>query len=152
MSKRVGDPGYAAGWCIHYRGITGPRGEEVTSCAKGVEYESFRATNFKSTLAQQPCFLDEKGRSKPGALPCEHLRRPTAAEIIAHDAWVGARLKLLGVVRNAIRPWRDAHKGQSASEVIECPACKGRLHLSIAAYNGHVHRRCETAGCVAWTE
>lgn len=39
-----------------------------------------------------------------------------------------------------------------APEVVECPACKGRLHLSIAAYNGHVHGKCETDGCVAWME
>jgi hypothetical protein len=34
----------------------------------------------------------------------------------------------------------------------ECPVCKGRLRLSHAAYNGHVHGRCETEGCLAWME
>jgi len=47
MSKRPGDSGYAAGWCIHYRGITGPHGEIVTSCEKGVQYDSFRTADFK---------------------------------------------------------------------------------------------------------
>lgn len=38
------------------------------------------------------------------------------------------------------------------AEMIECPACKGRLHLSQSSYNGHVHGQCETAGCVSWME
>lgn len=37
-------------------------------------------------------------------------------------------------------------------EVVECPICKGRLHLSQSAYNGHCHGRCETDGCVSWME
>jgi hypothetical protein len=34
-----------------------------------------------------------------------------------------------------------------------CPVCKtGTLRYSRAAYNGHVHGRCSTDGCVAWME
>lgn len=103
-------------------------------------------------FAQRPCFLDEKGGSKHGALACPHLRRPTPAEIQDHEGWLAARMDHLATVMAGIRPWREAHKGQSASETVECPACKGRLHLSISAYNGHVHGRCGTAGCVSWME
>lgn len=36
---------------------------------------------------------------------------------------------------------------------MECPVCKtGKLRYSRAAYNGHVHARCSTDGCVAWME
>jgi hypothetical protein len=31
---------------------------------------------------------------------------------------------------------------------ISCPSCQASLHYGIAAYNGHVHARCETPGCV----
>jgi len=49
--------------------------------------------------------------------------------------------------------WRVKGKpATNRSEVVECPACKGRLHLSQAAYNGHVHGKCETDGCVSWME
>lgn len=61
-------------------------------------------------------------------------------------------LKLISKVRTGIKPWRDAHKGKSAREVVECPACSGKLHLSISSYNGHVHGHCETEGCVSWVE
>lgn len=40
-----------------------------------------------------------------------------------------------------------------ASGIEECPVCKGKLHWSRAiGYNGHVHAKCETPDCLAWTE
>lgn len=148
MSKRVGDPGYAPNWCIHYRYNRNLKPGQPDTCEAGVEYESFRGAAF----ARRPCFLDGSGASKPDALKCPQLRRPTPEEIAAHEEWAEKRMGLLGVVMVGIGPWRTAHKGKSASEVVECPACKGRLHLSIAASNGHVHGHCETEGCVSWME
>lgn len=144
MSKRPGDPGYSGSWCIHFRDA----GHNDT-CEAGVEYDSFNGAHF----GVRPCFLvKETGESKPDAMPCPHLRRPTAEEIAAHDEWIKARMNRLGVVMTSILPWREAHKGRSHQEVVDCPACLGRLHLSIAAYNGHVHGKCETPDCVSWME
>lgn len=144
MSKRPGDPGYSGSWCIHFRDAFRHK-----TCEAGVEFAKFDDVKF----GKRPCFLiKETGASKPDAAPCERLRRPTPDEIAAHDEWITARLNRISVVMLGIKPWRDAHKGQSAAEVIECPACKGRLHLSIAAYNGHVHGQCETPDCVRWVE
>ncbi len=148
MSKRPGDPGYAAGWCIHYRGISDGKGGHVTSCEAGVEYDSWRGIGH----AKQPCFLDDKGQSKPDAAHCPHLRRPTPEEIAAHKKWSRDRLNVLGKVMVGIGPWRKKWKGQSHAEIVECPACGGKLQLSIAAYNGHVHGRCATPNCVSWME
>jgi hypothetical protein len=143
MSKRPGDPGYAAEWCIHYRFNRDAEKPEDDTCEAGVQY---------STLGRpRPCFLDE-GQSRPDAAPCTLLRRPTPEEIALHEKWVEYRRGLLGTVMKGIRPWREAHKGRSAFEVVECPACTGRLHLSISAHNGRVHGRCETADCVLWME
>lgn len=47
---------------------------------------------------------------------------------------------------------KQEHRGQSWSGVEECPACHGCLRLSIAASNGHVWGKCQTAGCLAWME
>lgn len=152
MSKRPGDPGYAARWCIHYRSpLQGIGKEDLTTCEAGVEFKSVQPVTGP-TFRGQPCFLTDKGESKPGALPCEKLRRPTSEEIAAHEKWLAERMGRLGIVMKGIMPWRQAHKGKSAQEVIECPACQGRLHLSISSYNGHVHGKCETDGCVAWME
>jgi hypothetical protein len=148
MSKRKGDPGYAPGWCIHYVGS--PKFYESNKrhvCEAGVDMESFRGVKFDA----RPCFLDD-GESRPEAIECKHLRRPTKEEIGAHEEWVRSRLDRLRVVMKAIESWRNANKGRSHSEVVECPICKGRLHLSISSYNSHVHGKCETPGCVSWME
>lgn len=148
MGRIVSDTGYAAEWCIHYRGTSDGKGGTVTSCKKGVEYSTFRGTPFQ----KRPCFLTGKGESKPDSIPCEHLRRPTPYEIAADEASFEAHMNIMRTVMLAIKPWRQKHKGRSHSEVIECPACKGSLHLSISSYNGHVHGHCKTEGCVSWME
>ena len=58
------------------------------------------------------------------------------------------RMTICGPVVNAWRKKPPFGK----QEVIECPACKGRLHLSQSSYNGHVHGHCETKDCVSWME
>lgn len=36
---------------------------------------------------------------------------------------------------------------------MECPVCRtGELKYSRSNYNGHVHAKCSTVGCVAWME
>lgn len=147
MSKRPGDSGYAPGWCIHYRAAS-----EHDTCEAGVAYETFRKDNFKASFATQPCFLTKNGKSKEGACHCEHLRLPTPEEIALHKEYLKNRMEMYCIVQTAIAPWRKKHQGKSAQEIIECPKCKGKLHLSIAAYNGHVHGHCETKGCVSWME
>ena len=41
-------------------------------------------------------------------------------------------------------------KNKDARGEIECPACKGKLHYSIASYNGHIWGKCETEKCLEW--
>lgn len=141
MSKREGDPGYASGWCIHFRSM----GQHDT-CEKGVRYDSFEGEDRK--MARMPCFTRPGG---PRAY-CEHRRVPTAEEIKLHEEWLVKHMDKLSIVMKAIRLWREKWKGKSHAEVIECPLCKGRLHLSHAGVNNHVHGHCETKGCVSWME
>lgn len=61
---------HAANWCTHYRAF----GNDT--CGVGIPYEKWQSTPF----LQRPCFLTEKGESKPGAVECARLRRPTATE------------------------------------------------------------------------
>jgi hypothetical protein len=147
MAKRAGDPGYAGGWCIHYRYNRNAMKPEDDTCEALVRYDT-----FPKSMYERPCYLTKTGESHPTAVPCALLRRPTPEEIKAHEEWIDVRMNRMGTVMKGIKPWRDAHKGKSAAEVVECPACKGRLHLSISGYNGHIHGRCETDGCVAWME
>lgn len=57
------------------------------------------------------------------------------------------------VVGPVISAWRIKPKPKTdRSDVLECPKCKGRLHVMQAAYNGHVRAKCETEGCVSFME
>lgn len=61
------------------------------------------------------------------------------------------RMDLVGPVVAKWRTWSESNR-EGKREVIACPACKGRLHLSQSSYNGHVHGKCETEDCVSWME
>lgn len=138
MSKRPGDPGYAAGWCIHY---CNPQHSQT--CEAGVPFDRWRQVKYD----QRPCFLTDK----PEALPCEHFRRPTVDEIAAHRQWLEGRISKMSVALTAVLPFRKTHRGRGAE--INCPVCKtGRLSFVIARSNGHCRAQCTTAGCVAWVE
>jgi hypothetical protein len=90
MSKRPGDPGYAPGWCIHYRYNHSLAPGQLDTCEAGVDYATF---TFKFDV--RPCFLTQEGKSKPGAIACDKLRRPTPEEIKAHRKWLAERRELL---------------------------------------------------------
>ena len=59
--------------------------------------------------------------------------------------------QLIEIVFPAISEWRNKLPIGKA-DVVECPICKGRLRLSQAECNGHIHGNCETDGCVSWME
>jgi hypothetical protein len=143
----MSNQGYPADSCIHANDIRKATRGSPYICGAGVNMEVWRDLRYE----QMPCFLDKNGHSQPDAAHCPHLRCPTPEEIAAYEQLLKQNSENLRIVGAGIAGWRKAHKGQSASEVVECPACKGRLHLSIF-YNGHVHGHCETEGCVSWRE
>lgn len=82
---------------------------------------------------------------------CPKWLRKTREQGEARHAEIEAAITRMMVVGPVVAEWR-AKPPIGKAEVIECPACKGRLHLSQAACNGHVHGHCETKGCVSWME
>lgn len=140
MSKRAGDPGYAPGWCIHYRA-------RADTCEAGIAYSLFDGVPFD----RRPCFINP--HQKPADMAkCLELRPPTPEEIAAHEAWQAKRGGLLLRVLGGIATWRELHRRENFAEVVACPGCGGRLHLAISRTNGHIAGRCETKGCVSWIE
>jgi hypothetical protein len=156
------------GKCRHFNGM------QNKCCAAGVNYrEAFdgsrpgvflRAACFEQDerpvhgrgtyiKAGEPSVLTPFDRRGEKAIPCAFREEPTDDEIQADrreaDAWFDksvAAIKVAGEWRVRPKPATDRR------EVVECPICKGRLHLSQSAYNGHVHGHCETEGCVSWME
>lgn len=159
------------GQCKHFNGV---RFDKGACCLAGVNYREAFADGRPGLFLRMPCIemyetpahgrgtyvrageasvlepLDRKGEK---AIPCTLREEPTDEEIQADraesDAWMERSMAAMQVARE----WRVKPKpAEDRREVVECPICKGRLHLSQSAYNGHVHGSCETEGCVSWME
>ena len=129
------------GKCKHFTGI------RDAQCAAGVNYV-LATKNFELSL---PC-MPQTQHDKREPSMCESFCEPTADEIAKDRAELDAHMDKMRLVMEGIAPLRKEHKGKGYAGIIECPACKGKLHLSISSYNGHAHGRCETSNCVNWME
>lgn len=150
------------GQCVHYQGIRYIAGHNP--CTAGVDY--YKAFGPRDGIAcRAPCIQEIRRhnggdpiwepwpRREQSEIRCDKRRMPTDEEIAQADAEIEAMLHRMRVVMPVVTLWREHQtKGKGRREVIECPVCKGNLHLSIAALNGHVHGKCETEGCVSWME
>ncbi len=146
MAKHKSDPGFAPDWCVHFRSMA-----QHQTCEAGIDYTALNGGSEYRRMYKLPCFI--KAGEKPGQrVRCEHFRAPTAKEIALHKQSDEDHRSLVMTVKSGITSWRVMHQGCSHSEIVECPAFRGRLHLSIRAHNEHVQGSCETSGCVSWTE
>ncbi len=141
---------FEMGYCRHYEPKPGMRARDL-SCAVGIDTKDLpEITDKGKARFNIPCI---DGHLIPGGACaiCPKWERHTKedGEKRATDMLHSMRkMKLAGPIISA---WREK-KPRGKREVIECPVCKGRLHLSQAAYNGHVHGRCETDDCLSWLE
>lgn len=119
--------------CVHFTGV------QHNVCKAGVNYDTF--------TKGLPCLKELNAVET-----CDRFLAPTAEEIAADEAIHKQHMDRMALVFAAVAPIRKEQKGKNWHGVITCPACGGRLHLSHAAYNGHIHGRCETKDCVSWME
>ena len=132
-------------FCKHYAGVWGPGMADVLTCKAGIAYSDFADRGAAGWVKELPCCTRD---GKTGR--CAGFTLPTKEEIEAHEAEVLDALR-----RAALAAAAGRHHAKMTGETngeIECPNCKGRLSYSIARSNGHMHGRCETAGCAAWME
>ena len=136
--------GQAPGWCVHYRPST-----QHETCGAGVRFtELWKDQPFHV----RPCFLTPTGHSKPGALECPHLRRPTAQEIADYRAWMQSCMEVYAKVLEMIAEatWDGDHQ----TKQFFCPACgKGlRVTRTVSRRKDKVllSGACETLGCFAF--
>jgi hypothetical protein len=134
------------GSCIHYTGI------QKDCCRAGVNYEQLVGGKVIGWAMMLPCWTSTMAHAKNFTkVACAKYTEPTDAQIEERRTEIDAVMDRMRKVMPVVNVWRKrAPKGKS--EVIECPACAGRLHLVQSAYNGHVHGQCETADCVRWME
>lgn len=151
------------GTCIHFNGV------QHKLCKRGLLYTQFRDEQGRGL----PCikFMERSARGgtylKPGeaaaerkpmpgfalATPCPFYEEPTEEQVQADRVTREAAVKRTIAAIEVAGKWRVKPMPESdRHEVVECPVCNGRLHLSQSSYNGHVHGKCETEGCVSWME
>jgi hypothetical protein len=146
VAKHKSGAGFPPEWCVEFRTMA-----QNKTCEAGIDYTALNGGSEYRRMYQLPCFI--KAGEKPGTrIQCDHFRAPTDEEVAQFKQLAEDRRSLVVTVKAAISGWRVTHQGCSHSEVIVCPACRGQLHLSIRAHNGHVQGRCETSGCVSWSE
>ena len=128
-------PEQIANRCKHFNGV------QNAQCKAGVEYRQFdRQTGL-------PCLRDCAGHQE-----CPQRQWLTEAEVAAEVAEIEAHSKRFMTLLPLIQSIKEEHRGKSWAGVKICPVCAGRLHLSHASLNGHVHGKCETKDCVSWME
>lgn len=147
------------GRCMHFNGA------QNKLCLRGVAYEQFRpgmpCIQFMRKSARGGTYLragevPAETVPFPGAQPterCPFYAELTDEQVQAARADMDARLAKTVAAIKVAGAWRVKPKPATDRRgTVECPVCKGKLHLSQSADNGHVHGKCETADCVSWME
>lgn len=123
-------------------------------CEAGVNYKQLAGEPEYGYGTRLPCFTDNPfAKDKDAAkVACDKFCLPSADEIRERNNEIRKILEQQAKVTPLIIALKKEYKGRSAQVVRECPICGGKLHMSIAAYNGHVHGKCETENCLYWME
>lgn len=87
---------------------------------------------------------------------CEHFSALTEDELAQQEEEskraFERSIEMMTKVAPIITAVKKKYKGKTIRGVKTCPVCKGKLHVTHAASNGHVHMRCETENCIAFME
>ena len=159
-------------YCQHYdaSGVTMIGGKEPHGhCKAGVvyldqfgraphdEHSQVNGRYYESSgIFKRMCCTDggERSEDEQRAMCPKWLRCTREQGEKRHDDLTASmnRMRLAGTVVGKWRTWTKANR-VAKQEAIECPTgCGGKLHLSQAAYNGHVWGKCTTEGCLSWME
>ena len=133
--------------CIHFNGLGQDR------CRKGVSYDELDKDNRIMCRATLPCMKPDKYLPEGvQQFHCPHVEFPSEEDVQAEIKEHEECMKKMDAALKVVQPIRVRENGKNWRGVLECPICKGKLHVSHAACNGHVHAQCETKDCVAWME
>jgi hypothetical protein len=148
-----------SGTCKHYNGSF-----HNDKCAIGIAYRDVTNKPDEPGCAyRKPCVkLDPLDPGDAHGLKviadtgpqgvCEKYEEPSQDEIAAHEKVMNEAMDRMMRTMPLCIAIKEEHAGHDWQGVKECPICGGDLHLTHAAYNGHVHGKCETENCVSWME
>lgn len=128
--------------CRHFNGIQNKK------CGAGVEYQP---SSMTMTMPCIPAHVNERA-----AWPCELFEIMSQQDAEKESDERIAAMERTAKARHAAKDDAKAKgfgKGHGGLGSITCPSCDGgTLRYSVASYNGHMHGRCSTTGCVSWME
>ncbi len=137
-------------YCRHYEPKPGMKAKDL-SCAVGIDTKTLPPITDKGRSRWNfPC-IDGHLIPGGGCSICPKWERHTQEEGELRALGVHRTIRKMTLAGPVLKAWRKKEP-YGKQEVIECPVCKGRLHLSQSSYNGHVHGRCETDDCLNWME
>lgn len=122
--------------CRHFTGI------QNKTCEIGIEYESIK--DKSGSPFRWICYEADS------CVPCASFQPFTDEEIAEQERILDEWLKHMSAAMTKIKEINGKRRGVHGT--IDCPKCGAPLHYSISSYNGHVHGKCETPGCVSWMQ
>jgi len=133
--------------CKHYEGAL------AKQCKLGILYASVDPCPDKpGRLTRLPCIDPDLAPLIGTRGQCEKYEGYTKEELAQREKVLLEALDRMDKLQSIIEKVKKEHKRKAWQGTVECPVCKGKLHLSHAAINGHVWGRCETTDCVRWME
>lgn len=146
QSRRERTIEFDMNYCQHYKP---GKGADMV-CAAGMDIGKIKCVpTGDKQIKWGPCIEGHKLADPTSH--CQKWVRRTREQAEKRADSVERAVEKMVVLDPVLSAWRTKLP-IGKQEIIECPVCKGRLHLSQAAYNGHVHGKCETKDCVAWIE
>lgn len=119
-------------------------------CRAGVKYDDVQVAG-----KGLPCIRGTKPFDRGESLQCDKRRWHTDEEIRQRVAESDASMERFMLAMAVIHADMEQHgygKGNGGISEVICPNCSKTLRYSVAGYNGHIHARCETDGCVAFMQ
>lgn len=143
--------------CKHFRGTFHNK-----TCHAGVCYNDVVPDpgNMLGWILRLPCHktldMDNPSKNQVESFnqrgTCDKYEEPTAAEIADDEVAIAAMIRNFESSLPLIAKVKQEHKGTNWIGIDVCPVCKGTLHMTHAASNGHVWGKCETPNCLNWAE
>lgn len=137
-------------YCQNYKPKPGSVKQDYCSLGCGASAR-MEAAHKAGEPNMTPCIGGHKAKDVMAL--CPHWIRRTREMGEKRAEGIAEMMDRMAIVMPVISKWRVKPKPETdRAEVIECPKCKGRLHLTQSSYNGHVSGSCETKECVQWME
>lgn len=136
-------------YCVHYNPSRDIKSDYCSiGCNSKQKINSFQMSGAKHW---EPCI---GGHNNSNVLMmCPKWERISMENAQKRADDFQAAMDRVDITTPVVDEWRTKPKpSKDRRDVIKCPACSGKLHLSQSSYNGHVSAICDTNGCVSWRE